>query len=180
MAKSFLTISVVILLSFFISDYTSTYSENKKTSNSANNLFEQVILMHSSREDTLDIPEEITFPSNVGEVIFPHQFHIEDVEMDCVECHHQINAEVLSTPHPEYFKSSWINCEICHNESGQIEQKIYTCSECHHPSPENIADETLSSKVVIHKSCWVCHEVGTGTEASEICSNCHSGDKNKD
>ncbi len=177
MAKSFLIISVLIILFVFISELNPSYPENIKTSNI---IFQQDKLAHLPQEDTLDIPEDISFPSNVGEVVFPHQFHIEDIEMECVECHHQINAEVLSTPHPEYFKSSWIYCEICHKESGQIEQRIYTCSECHHPSPENIADETLSSKVVIHKSCWACHEVGTGTEASEICSNCHSGDKKKD
>lgn len=138
------------------------------------NITERVQL---SKTDTSRIPEDIEFPSNVGEVSFPHQFHIDDLELECVECHHQINAKILVTPHADYFKSSWINCEICHNESGQIEQKIFTCSECHHPGPENIADETLSSKVVIHKNCWNCHEVGTGVEASATCNGCHSGEK---
>ena len=132
-----------------------------------------------SGSDTLETPADIIIPSSVGEVLFPHQMHIEDLEMGCVECHHQIDAKILNTPHADYFKSSWINCKICHNGSESIKQRIYTCSECHQSSPTSIADETLSSKVVVHKKCWECHEVGTGKEASESCELCHSGERIK-
>jgi hypothetical protein len=27
--------------------------------------------------------------------------------------------------------------------------------------------------VVIHRSCWECHEVGVGSEASSQCRFCH-------
>ncbi|MFQ5605012.1 MAG: hypothetical protein ACE5HS_17220 [bacterium] len=54
-----------------------------------------------------------------------------------------------------------------------------TCSNCHHTSPANIADETLRSKVVIHKNCWQCHEIGQGAEASANCGFCHSGKKSR-
>lgn len=127
--------------------------------------------------DSSEIPEEINFPSSVGDVLFPHQMHIDDLEMECNECHHQIYAKKIITPHPEYFKSSWIKCDICHNTTGQSGQKYYTCSKCHHKTPANIADETLSSKVVVHKNCWACHEVGTGSEASEVCNDCHKKDE---
>jgi Zn finger protein HypA/HybF involved in hydrogenase expression len=125
----------------------------------------------------VDIPAERTFPSSVGEVVFHHQMHIKDLAIKCVDCHHQINAKKLSTPHPDYFKSSTIKCEICHDESEKITQKAYTCSVCHHTNPVNIADETLSAKVVIHKQCWKCHQVSTGTDASKACEKCHSGKK---
>lgn len=127
--------------------------------------------------DTLAMPAERIFPSAVGEVIFHHQMHVRDLAIKCVECHHQIDAKKLATPHPDYFKSSWINCKICHKESERIKQKAYTCSECHRASPANIADETLSSKVVIHQQCWKCHQVGTGKDASKACEKCHSGKK---
>lgn len=127
---------------------------------------------------TLDIPAEIIFPSSVGEVTFPHQMHISKLGMTCVECHHQISAKTLVTPHPDYLKSSWIDCAICHNnKSKTITSSAYTCSECHHSNPSNIADETLSAKVVIHKKCWSCHQVGVGKEASKSCHLCHSGKK---
>ena len=131
-----------------------------------------------SSAGTLDIPPQIIFPSSVGEVIFPHQMHISNLGIKCVECHHQISAKTLVTPHPDYLKSSWINCAICHNsKSDRIKPKAYTCSECHHSDPSNIADETLSAKVVIHKKCWTCHPVGVGKEASKGCQLCHSGKK---
>lgn len=101
--------------------------------------------------------------------------HIAELAIKCVECHHSIDAKKLVTPHPDYLKASSIKCEICHNESGVTKENVYTCSGCHRTNPMNIADETLSAKVVIHKQCWKCHQVGTGAEASAGCEKCHSG-----
>jgi len=130
-----------------------------------------------ARSATVDEPAERIFPSSVGEVIFHHQMHTKSLGIKCVECHHEINAKKLKTPHPDYFKSSSIKCEICHDESEKIKKKAYTCSECHHITPINIADETLSAKVVVHRQCWKCHPVSTGKEASKGCEKCHSGKK---
>jgi Zn finger protein HypA/HybF involved in hydrogenase expression len=130
-----------------------------------------------ARSDTVAIPSERNFPSSVGEVVFHHQMHIKDLAIKCIECHHSIDAKTLVTPHPNYFKSSSIKCEICHSESNATKQNAYTCSGCHGTNPMNIADETLSAKVVIHKQCWKCHQVGTGKEASASCEKCHSGKK---
>ena len=123
------------------------------------------------------IPSEINIPSSVGEVTFRHEMHIKDLSVKCVDCHHQINAKPLKTPHPDYFTSSWINCKTCHEEPGKLSKKAFVCSECHQTNPQNIVDETLSAKVVIHKQCWKCHGVGTGKEASKGCEKCHSGKK---
>ena len=127
------------------------------------------------KADPGEIPSEIHIPSSVGEVIFRHQAHISDRGIGCGDCHHQINAKALNTPHPDYLKSSWINCKVCHDESGKTKQTIYACSECHGTNPQNIADETLSAKVVIHQQCWKCHPVNTGADASASCQKCHSG-----
>lgn len=123
------------------------------------------------------IPEERSFPSTVGEVIFHHQMHTKDLSVKCVECHHSIGAKELVTPHPAYANSSPTQCEMCHVTPGATKQNAYTCSGCHEKNPMNIADETLSAKVVIHKQCWKCHPVGTGKEASVACVKCHSGKK---
>ena len=123
------------------------------------------------------IPSEITMPASVGEVTFRHEMHIRDLSVKCVDCHHQINAKPLSTPHPDYFSSSWINCKTCHDEPQNLAKKAYVCSECHKTRPKNIADETLSAKVVVHKQCWKCHAVGTGKDATNNCDKCHSGRK---
>lgn len=130
-----------------------------------------------SNADAVEMPSERIFPSTAGEVIFHHQMHVKDLSIKCVECHHQINAKKLNTPHPDYFKSSSIKCEICHDESEKLKQKPYLCSVCHRTNPANIADETLSAKVVIHQKCWKCHAVGTGKDASKGCEKCHSGKK---
>ena len=127
------------------------------------------------RSDSLEIPAVRSFPSSVGEVTFTHETHYKDRGIQCVECHHQINAKKLKTPHPDYFKSSAVKCEICHNGSEKAKQQPYTCSGCHRTNPAGIADETLSAKVVVHKQCWKCHQVGTGKDASAACQLCHSG-----
>ena len=119
------------------------------------------------------MPDVVTFNSSVGHVLFPHKLHVEDLELECVKCHHQISAVKLETPHPDYLESSWINCQLCHDPNQQTDKTYYKCSECHHETPDNIEDETLSSKVVTHKSCWACHESGTGVEASKGCRGCH-------
>jgi len=117
--------------------------------------------------------QEILIESSVGDVIFPHDFHVTGVDMECVECHHQIHAVELDTPHPDYLTSSWINCQACHSPESDSAQVYYLCGECHHENLSNIADETLSSKVVVHKSCWKCHDTRTGVEASQGCVDCH-------
>lgn len=115
------------------------------------------------------LPNVITFESSVGQVHFPHKVH---QKMGCQNCHHQIHAKDLLTPHEEYLTYSWVNCRDCHDET-QNHSTYYGCAKCHHSNLENIADETLNAKVVVHKSCWKCHLSGTGVEASERCSYCH-------
>jgi c(7)-type cytochrome triheme protein len=140
--------------------------------------------------DGAGIPTKILIPSSVGEVTFNHQLHVKDLGVKCAECHHQIDARTIDTPHPEYLRSSGINCKACHTGSGaakqqgnpdactdKIKQNPYSCSQCHHTNPTDIADETLSAKVVIHKQCWKCHVVEKGADASAGCVKCHSGKK---
>ena len=119
------------------------------------------------------MPNIVTFESSVGNVLFPHKVHR---RMGCQKCHHQIRAQDLITPHDEYLTYSWVNCRDCHDES-QNTSTYYGCAKCHHSNLENIADETLSSKVVVHKNCWKCHLSGTGAEASERCGFCHLQDE---
>lgn len=116
------------------------------------------------------IPDEITIESSVGNVLFPHNVHM---KFGCAACHHQIHAKELDTPHPDYLTSPQMNCQDCHDTSSGNSSPYYKCSDCHPSEPENIADETLSSKVVVHKSCWKCHKTGTGVEASKGCGECH-------
>lgn len=108
----------------------------------------------------------------LGNVDFPHEMHYADLELECSSCHHETHAGELDIPHPEYFADFWIRCATCHAETAAATGPV-ACSACHHGSPVDIADETLSVKVVIHRSCWQCHEVGTGAQASQACVTCH-------
>jgi len=122
-----------------------------------------------------DLLSVIVTPSPIGTVSFPHELHFSEMEMECATCHHEVNARTLEMPHPEYFNDFWIDCGICHGENSRP-APAQACSNCHH-CPLSCSDETLSPKVVIHKSCWACHESGEGEEASRSCEFCHSGPK---
>ena len=113
--------------------------------------------------------------SLMGEVIFPHDEHSEEMEVECEECHHETNAASLEFPHPQLFTDFWVDCQICHHEPGAPDLEPQSCSSCHRATTEDAADETLSAKVVIHQLCWSCHEIGVGAEASEVCEDCHTG-----
>lgn len=128
------------------------------------------------------LPAIIRSPSSsavVGDVAFPHQFHIEDLEIECQSCHHETNAAALRMPHEDYFNDFWIDCRICHRADGSSVLQPQSCSSCHHDSPANFADETLSAKVAVHKKCWECHEVETGEKASQSCKTCHQKNPDK-
>ena len=112
------------------------------------------------------------------DVRFPHEMHFANLEIECESCHHETRAETLKPPHPSYFEDFWANCETCHKPAGQSSDSM-ACSSCHHDSPTDLADETLSSKVVVHQICWGCHEVGTGANASRSCRFCHSNTHNQ-
>ena len=108
--------------------------------------------------------------TTVGDVCFPHKLHR---KLGCGTCHHQSRAKPLETPHPEYLTSSWHSCQSCHDPDTDRQKAYRNCLSCHLPHPDNIADETPSSKVALHKNCWKCHEEGTGAEASRRCPDCH-------
>jgi hypothetical protein len=111
----------------------------------------------------------------MGELIFDHEMHTDDLELECDECHHETNAVPLDSPHEEYFHDLWIDCGACHHEAGSSDPEPQSCYDCHDVKLRDIADERLGPKVILHKNCWTCHEVETGVEASESCELCHSG-----
>lgn len=107
----------------------------------------------------------------LGAANFPHSYHIDDLGLECHDCHHETSAASLETPHPAYFEDFWIECETCHRPGGGVAEPE-SCDACH-TGGSGAADETLSAKVAIHRSCWGCHEMGTGAEASRGCGFCH-------
>jgi hypothetical protein len=113
--------------------------------------------------------------STMGELLFDHEMHAEEMELECDECHHETNAVPLGLPHEQYFDNFWIDCDTCHHEVGSPNLEARSCYDCHNTKLRDIADERLSPKVILHQNCWTCHEVETGVEASESCELCHEG-----
>jgi hypothetical protein len=118
-------------------------------------------------------PETIRWPSSVGEAVFPHRMHVEDLGLECDKCHHETVAPALAEPHPDYFKDFWVDCSSCHSGKA-VATSTHRCATCH---PERTASgqkvEMLTAKVAIHQSCWTCHEQGRGAAASAQCGSCH-------
>lgn len=128
---------------------------------------------------TPDPPQALPAPapkpaSPVGAVKFDHEYHIDKQQIECSVCHHETNARALKMPHKDYFDDFWIDCTICHKSGKTTPGDPQACSTCHHKSPANIADETLSAKVAVHKKCWECHDAGKGEAASKGCVTCHA------
>ncbi len=121
-----------------------------------------------------EMPGDIVFNSSVGDVTFSAQ-----PARSGRSTWNAWNATTRYTPRiwiPR-IRHTWSPpgsiASICHDTNSKMSKKYYKCSDCHHSNLDNIADETLSSKVVIHKSCWKCHETGTGVDASKGCVECH-------
>jgi len=127
----------------------------------------------NAAEPAPSVPAEIVSPTSVGEVVFPHRKHFEELQFPCTTCHHETRAAVLEMPHPQYFDDFWIDCKVCHQEAS-APQAPRACSTCHRSDLSNIADQTSSAKVAVHRSCWTCHASGAGEKATANCGLCHN------
>jgi len=119
-------------------------------------------------------PDTVKFPSHVGEVVFPHALHVDDLGIDCQDCHHRVTAPELTTPHPTYLEQCSGSCDACHGRKAD-EACDHNCGHCHSKVINVAHDRVPSPKVALHRTCGACHEIGTGPQASAVCSNCHGG-----
>ncbi len=103
---------------------------------------------------------------------FPHDQHVLKQKLECVACHHETNATAIVTPHPDYLEGTGIECTVCHHGT-ERPREPQSCDDCHPSTPPSVADETLSAKVVIHRTCWRCHPLGDSPSASGVCLTCH-------
>ena len=117
-------------------------------------------------------PETIRWASSVGEVVFQHRLHTEELGAECVSCHHETVAANLELPHADYFDGFWVDCAVCHTGSA-TPAAAGRCVVCHPERTSGLNLEMPTVKVAIHRSCWKCHERGTGSEASSQCVFCH-------
>ncbi len=126
-------------------------------------------------------PGEVRWPSHVGEVVFPHRAHVEELGLECTECHHPTRAPRLVTPHPEVFSGELRRCALCHREPvtaggspAPAGRQVGRCDSCHGPRTTRAGDFP-GLRVALHATCGKCHEIGTGAAASASCATCHAG-----
>lgn len=108
-----------------------------------------------------------------GEARFSHYQHFEELAIACVDCHHETNAGRLITPHETYFEGLRVDCALCHERGGEERLAPLACVECHPKVADGAHDQLMSTKVVVHETCWTCHEQETGADAADGCLFCH-------
>lgn len=91
-----------------------------------------------------EVPEEpvrMLFKGSAGDVLFTHQIHTEDYDLDCASCHHNL-------------------------DDGDEE---YNCSECHEPGASE-DDDLMGRTDAMHAQCIGCHEeMGAGPVECATC-----------
>lgn len=117
-------------------------------------------------------PDTVRWASSVGDVVFQHRMHTEEFGAECESCHHETVAASLQLPHPDYFEGFWVDCAVCHTGSASP-AAAGKCVVCHPERTSGLNLEMPTAKVAIHRSCWKCHDRGTGSEASTQCGFCH-------
>ena len=74
--------------------------------------------------------------------------------------------------HPDYFDGFWVDCKGCHT-GGPTPAVEGKCASCHPERVSGLNQEMPTTKVAIHRSCWSCHDRGTGASATKQCGFCH-------
>ena len=88
-----------------------------------------------------DEPVRLLFAGSAGDVLFTHQVHAEDYDLDCASCHHNL-------------------------EDGD---EIYSCSECHEVGG-TADDDPVGYTDAMHAQCIGCHdEMGAGPVECATC-----------
>jgi len=107
---------------------------------------------------------------------FPHQEHVTRHNLECVECITRPTRLRLDTPHDAYLAGNGIECQVCHQGRSLPREPQALLQPVNPVTPTDVADETLSAKVVIHRTCWRCHPMREGVLAPSL-RQLHGGSK---
>lgn len=112
-----------------------------------------------------------TYVEDETELIFNHQFHYEDQELACLECHKELD-EVNYSFEAEHPNPPMSQCYTCHNDLSAATDE---CSACHQSTVNLIPqDHRTASFFDNHKfsamaadaNCAMCHD-------NSFCEDCH-------
>jgi hypothetical protein len=148
-------------------------------------------------------PVRLMFKTVGGNVLFDHQTHSDDYDLECMTCHHtyvqgetdnpvsceschQADSEFVPAmgdngnfDHDVHSEDYGISCNDCHHnyyeeDGGEPE----LCSDCHEPG---VSDEYMLGRTeAFHQQCIGCHEDNGVTPGQTDCASCHAPRKQLD
>ena len=143
----------------------------------------------------LAISAKMTIDLSQTDIIFSHQFHIEEMETGCIACHIDIESSESATDDnlPTMDECSAChdveddtNCGMCHKNTDEPGAAVHvehtynfnhakhlaqglTCERCH--TAVINSEEPVNNAFPVKKDCMGCHNNQT---ASSECSLCHT------
>lgn len=75
-----------------------------------------------------DEPVRMVFKGSAGNVLFTHQEHAQNYDLDCASCHHNLEDD-----------------------------EIYNCNECHEPGTTGEDSDIMGLTDALHAQCIECH-----------------------
>jgi len=132
-----------------------------------------------------------------GDVLFDHQTHSGDYNLECVACHHDFDSDAgAGAPvscgnchqmegeyvpafgkggrfnHDMHSDDYGLSCNDCHHDYNEEEGGTpQMCSDCHE---KGAGDDFMLGRVeAFHKQCIGCHEESGVTPGKNDCAGCH-------
>lgn len=112
-----------------------------------------------------------SFANPERELIFPHNYHMQELELSCQDCHGNMAAYDYSIENPDRLPAM-IVCATCHNER----QAVMECAACH-TREDNLRPAFHTANFITghrfswqggDRSCQMCHQ-------ESFCESCHEG-----
>ncbi len=102
---------------------------------------------------------------------FSHDFHIDDVGLECADCHQGvIDGKVSKSGR---WSPGMHSCQSCHRDNG-VEQ---VCADCHSRLDKDVRPGPQDSVLLDHTVSWNLRHGEIARASDELCSYCHETPK---
>ena len=117
------------------------------------------------------LPVRLLLANKGGNVIFTHQKHSENYQLNCEQCHHYSAPGKMDPPqcgscHPTIFDKDYV---AIHRDN--FDNEAY-CNACHHNSKAEHFDHDAHQDYA-SEDCQACHHDSDIETEPSRCSNCH-------
>lgn len=115
----------------------------------------------------------LVFTQERDQIFFPHNYHIEDEELTCEECHGGVELSVSVNDHSLLPLMDGV-CSDCHEDAVDEDSEDSDCELCH-----TNADDPLTYADVSSRN-WPPFSHKQHLESYTDCLSCHSGIESDD